>query len=1356
MTAHKNTRRDLSINFSVIAIIAFLLITGCTADFPNGSEEEGTELTLASRIEHEARSVRVNSLVNTVVWDERSNQLQVNGITRANRPISILNAATGQAVGSISVNAIAGDDDDDDAPVSQLVLRNLAVVPCSVRIQVGDRIQNVNVVNAPRNCSGIANLPVGNALVITKATWRNSSNKLVVKGNGADPRQLVSVFDGITGQLLGTDQSNSVGTWKLKIRNLFVAPCFVSVVSGIKSSMIPVNNASNNCSATPGSVPNNNSPFNLAPEGTIAGPISDMTISLNSTVNFIGTGFDPDSNNEVRYLWDFDGAADPSTEQVQSVRFTNAGVYRVTFTVVDNEGLADATPATRLISVLPAVGSAGNAAPNGSITSPVGNTIVRAGEPVNFTGFGTDPDGGAVNYLWNFGGGAPNSNAQNPVGVIFQTPGIYAVSLLITDRSGLADPSPDVKIITVLSGTTNPNSPTNSAPNGEILSPASDLVINVNDSVNFTGLAFDLDNNNPLKYRWDFGTAAPKSKLQNAGPITFDVPGVYTVSFTVTDALEMADFTPAIRVITVLGNISESNLEPIGNITLPTSNLTISAGQSVRFMGSGFDPDNNSPLSYMWSFGGANNNSTLQNPGDIMFNNPGTYHVSLTVKDSLGLADRTPALRIITVLSSNGSVVNPNQNLAPESQILNPPSNIVVQLNQSVNFAGMGSDPEGNSPLIYHWDFDNAAPNSFVQNPGSLVFSRPGSYLVTLAVQDAFGNMDKSPAVRIVTVIDPNQAQNQAPVGAIVSPASNVEVAAGQSVVFSGAATDPDGNTQFEYFWNFDGAVANSQLQTPGQVVFNEAGIYKVMLYVRDNAGYLDQTPEVRFITVTGSTNNNQAPNATILAPTTNVTINSGDSVLFSGIGEDFDSQGVNLMYSWDFGGAAAGSSQATPGLVRFDQPGVYQVSFTVMDNFGLSDPTPSTRTIIVRDVTDNNIAPTVNISSPEIERTTISVGESVFFAASGSDANNEAINYFWSFDGAAPDSHQQNPGNIFFTAPGIFHVSLVGVDARFKPSNVVTRTIEVLGSGNFSTNAPDGIIVTPISNMTVTVGDTVSFVGSARDGGNNIPFTYRWDFNGIAPSSFSQNPGNVIFDKVGVYTVALTVADSTGATDASPATRVITVLPQTSFPGGGFGNGNGNGFGNQMPNGDITSPTASVVSIAPGGSVFFAATGSDPDGDQLNYHWQFGGGMQDKFGANVGQVVFNTPGAYNVRLTVTDSRGLSDNTPDVVTVIVTGGVGTPFGGGGELNGFINSPTDSMIIARGQSVSFSGTAVDPNGDTTISYNWDFSGAAASSNLQEPGIVTFNEPGKYVISLTVTNSSGVTDQSPAVRVITVLP
>ena len=93
----------------------------------------------------------------------------------------------------------------------------------------------------------------------------------------------------------------------------------------------------------------------------------------------------------------------------------------------------------------------------------------------------------------------------------------------------------------------------------------------------------------------------------------------------------------------------QPNQPPDGTITSPASNVTIVTGQSVNFQAMGTDPDNNLPLSYQWTFGGGAPNSSLQNPGLITFSTQGVYTVTLSVTDSLGLADPTPATRTITV-----------------------------------------------------------------------------------------------------------------------------------------------------------------------------------------------------------------------------------------------------------------------------------------------------------------------------------------------------------------------------------------------------------------------------------------------------------------------------------------------------------------------------------------------------------------------------------------------------------------------------------------------------------------------------------------------------------------------------------
>jgi len=76
----------------------------------------------------------------------------------------------------------------------------------------------------------------------------------------------------------------------------------------------------------------------------------------------------------------------------------------------------------------------------------------------------------------------------------------------------------------------------------------------------------------------------------------------------------------------------------------------------------GSDPDGDLPLSFLWEFGVGSGiaDSSAEDPGLVQFNNPGTFTVTFTVTDALGLPDPTPATRIITVISGSSGQLIPN------------------------------------------------------------------------------------------------------------------------------------------------------------------------------------------------------------------------------------------------------------------------------------------------------------------------------------------------------------------------------------------------------------------------------------------------------------------------------------------------------------------------------------------------------------------------------------------------------------------------------------------------------------------------------------------------------------------------
>lgn len=196
---------------------------------------------------------------------------------------------------------------------------------------------------------------------------------------------------------------------------------------------------------------------NKPPVAVINSPANNSTISLGSagtaTVNFTGSGSDPDNNTPLTYKWTFaGGGASISTSNVTTpaVTFNTAGLVTVTFTVTDSKGLAS-TPATITLTVNPAA----NQAPVAVITPP---TAINVGTEVSFTGAGV-PSSSTLTYAWSFAGGTPSistSTAQNPR-VTFATAGSATITLIVTDK-GLAS-TPVTTTVTVLPAVVPPPPP---------------------------------------------------------------------------------------------------------------------------------------------------------------------------------------------------------------------------------------------------------------------------------------------------------------------------------------------------------------------------------------------------------------------------------------------------------------------------------------------------------------------------------------------------------------------------------------------------------------------------------------------------------------------------------------------------------------------------------------------------------------------------------------------------------------------------------------------------------------------------------------------------------------------------------
>lgn len=120
-----------------------------------------------------------------------------------------------------------------------------------------------------------------------------------------------------------------------------------------------------------------------------------------------------------------------------------------------------------------------------------------------------------------------------------------------------------------------------------------------------------------------------------------------------------------------------------------------------------------------------------------------------------------------------------------------------------------------------------------------------------------------------------------------------------------------------------------------------------------------------------------------------------------------------------------------------------------------------------------------------------------------------------------------------------------LGIFRSIIALSIVTLFVGCGGGGGSSDNNTEieepllkATISAPTEDMTITVGASINFLGSAN--GGNTPYTYIWDFAGAAPTSSDENAGSIQFNTAGMYSVTFTVQDTNG--NISSVSRIITV----------------------------------------------------------------------------------------------------------------------------------------------------------------------------------------------------------------------
>lgn len=193
-----------------------------------------------------------------------------------------------------------------------------------------------------------------------------------------------------------------------------------------------------------------------------------------------------------------------------------------------------------------------------SIDSPAPTVTINEGTSLNFQG--TVENGGAsLIHSWDFGGGAENSDAEDPGDIVFDTEGIYTVTFTVTDDADNQESSSTVTVTVIKAGELEIS-----------MMPSEDLSIGKGNAVDFQGIV--TAGNVPLTYSWDFGGSAENSDAEYPESVTFETDGNYIVTLTVTDKDGRSE---SVSVTITVGSVRKGDIDGNGYVNLTDAILAV-------------------------------------------------------------------------------------------------------------------------------------------------------------------------------------------------------------------------------------------------------------------------------------------------------------------------------------------------------------------------------------------------------------------------------------------------------------------------------------------------------------------------------------------------------------------------------------------------------------------------------------------------------------------------------------------------------------------------------------------------------------------------------------------------------------
>lgn len=225
---------------------------------------------------------------------------------------------------------------------------------------------------------------------------------------------------------------------------------------------------------------------------------------------------------------------------------------------------------------------------------------------------------------------------------------------------------------------------------------------------------------------------------------------------------------------------------------------------------------------FEWEFEGGNPaTSNLAKPGDVLYTNPGTYTVTLTVSNADGETKKIQ--KVIEIKDA----LNPSFTYS------------IVQDNFSPIEVSISNATQGQG-ITCNWNFEGGNPSSYSgQNPPNVFFTTPGIHQISLTVTNGFESQTVQGTIEVAPLlvsdfswsVGVSDSDYQAP---LVLQLNNESISSTQ------------------YLWSSTGGVISNNSDQNPSITFSTPGTYQISL---TSSNGKDAKTSTKIITIFPNTN---------------------------------------------------------------------------------------------------------------------------------------------------------------------------------------------------------------------------------------------------------------------------------------------------------------------------------------------------------------------------------------------------------------------------------------------------------------------------------------------------------------------